>query len=55
MSFEYLMQKAKLIMNNIMTDYEFINILDELKREGLIYASHDYSEIVSVINIKVMI
>ncbi len=55
LSFEYLMQKAKLIMNNIMTDYEVINILDELKREGLIYASHDYSEIVSVINIKVMI
>ena len=49
-------QLTKIISNNAayvnMTDCEVFNCLEELKKEGIIYCTEDYSEILTIIDLE---
>ena len=50
-SLEELLSLAKATIDSAMMDIEVINAVEDLKTEGLLYASDNCNEIISIINI----
>lgn len=54
-SFDELLSLVRIRFGIDIMDIEIVNIIEDLKEEGLIYVSDDYTEIISLINVEMLL